>query len=310
MNQALNSSPNNVKSANGRFRVEIFILCLKNKSVFYNCFINIKLLNDPLKINTVIKLLERIAVLFQPRAIINFKLKILCSCSVLLADQSFTEIARNTTVLQGEDVTLKCTVKNQKGEVFWCRDESFCVYTRKRNMTDPRLSFGGNETLGENHLVIKNASLSDDTKYQCQVLATDKEPSIKSDWAYLTVLIRPSTIAITPNSKDDDTTIRLVVNQTASIECLVEDSNPGCDIVWYLVKEILINFDIERSRQQLDFVFQISDEKAGSTWRGPGRSSGLGFRMSRSYKIELINYSKTSLRRWPTRRSPMVAPCT
>lgn len=83
-------------------------------------------------------------------------------------------------------------------------------------------------------MVIKNASLIDDTKYQCQVLATDKEPGIKSDWAYLTVLVKPSSIAITPNSKDDDTTIRLVVNQTAFIECLVEDSNPGCDIAWYL----------------------------------------------------------------------------
>lgn len=82
--------------------------------------------------------------------------------------------------------------------------------------------------------MIKNASLLDDTKFQCQVLATEKESGIKSDWAYLTVLIKPSSIAITPNSKDDETTIRLVVNQTASIECLVEDSNPSCDIVWYL----------------------------------------------------------------------------
>lgn len=74
---------------------------------------------------------------------------VLYSCSIVLAQQSFTETPKNTTVLQGEDVTLKCTVKNQKGEVFWCRDESFCVYTRKKNMTDSRFSFGGNETLGK-----------------------------------------------------------------------------------------------------------------------------------------------------------------
>ena len=68
---------------------------------------------------------------------------------MVLGYQSFTETPRNSTVLLGEDITLKCTIKNQHGEVFWCRDESFCVYTRKRNMTDSRFSFGGNETLGK-----------------------------------------------------------------------------------------------------------------------------------------------------------------
>ncbi|RNA32136.1 hypothetical protein BpHYR1_029823 [Brachionus plicatilis] len=39
-----------------------------------------------------------------------------------------------------------------------------------------------------------------------------------------------------------------------------------------------VPFDIERRRHKLDFVFQISDEKAGSTWRGLGQSPGLGNR--------------------------------
>lgn len=122
--------------------------------------------------------------------------------------QSFIETPRNTTVQFGHEVMLKCSIKNQKGEVVWCKDDSFCTFGRKRNFTDSRLTIAGDESkglkrfkkclkfkfknfifkIGEHHLLIKNSSLVDDTKYQCQVTATDTEPAIKSDFAYLTVL--------------------------------------------------------------------------------------------------------------------------
>ncbi|CAF0721133.1 unnamed protein product [Brachionus calyciflorus] len=160
------------------------------------------------------------------------------------AQQTFAETPRNLSVLLGDDVTLKCTVKNQKGDVIWCK-EDFCAFSRKRNITDPRVSFAGNETLGENHLVIKNISISDDTRYQCQVLATEKDPSIKSEWSYLTVLIKPSSISISSNSKVDDTTIRLVLNQSTTLECNAENSNPGCSLVWFLgTKELKTSSEI------------------------------------------------------------------
>lgn len=40
---------------------------------------------------------------------------------------------------------------------------------------------------GENHLLIRNASIVDNTKFQCQVTATDSEPAIKTDFAFITV---------------------------------------------------------------------------------------------------------------------------
>lgn len=41
---------------------------------------------------------------------------------------------------------------------------------------------------GEHHLLIKNVSIVDNTKYQCQVTATDTEPAIKTEFAFVSVL--------------------------------------------------------------------------------------------------------------------------
>jgi hypothetical protein len=44
------------------------------------------------------------------------------------------------------------------------------------------------ESLGEHNFHIKNVSLDDNTKYQCQLTASDNEKAAKSEWAFLTVL--------------------------------------------------------------------------------------------------------------------------
>ena len=41
---------------------------------------------------------------------------------------------------------------------------------------------------GEHHFLIKNVSIHDDTKYQCQVSLTETFSGAKSDYAFLTVL--------------------------------------------------------------------------------------------------------------------------
>ena len=108
---------------------------------------------------------------------------------------------------------------------------------------------------GEHFLSIGNASIIDDTKYQCQVTAFDKEPSLKSDWAFLTVLsknivlillhfsssvilllllfkVKPSNLYI--STPKNDTFVRLINNKSTTINCIAENSNPGCDFIWYL----------------------------------------------------------------------------
>lgn len=103
--------------------------------------------------------------------------------------QSISEDPKNVTVLVGEDATLRCKVKNQKGTVIWCKD-SFCAFSRNRNFSDSRYSFIGDEANGEHHLRIKNVTIYDNANYQCQVLATDSDAAIRSEEAFLTVLSR------------------------------------------------------------------------------------------------------------------------
>jgi hypothetical protein len=108
-------------------------------------------------------------------------------------EQIFIEKPKNTSVLNGTEAILRCQIKNQKGDITWCRDDSFCTFGRKRNFTDSRLSLMGNEANGEHHLVIANATINDNTQYQCQVTATDYVEAIKSEWAFLTVVGKIST---------------------------------------------------------------------------------------------------------------------
>ena len=68
----------------------------------------------------------------------------------LSSQQSFSKEPQDTSVILGEDVTLACSVRNQKGDVTWCKDksDSFCTFGRKRIITDPRISFEGEERMG------------------------------------------------------------------------------------------------------------------------------------------------------------------
>ena len=81
-------------------------------------------------------------------------------------------------------------IKNifNQGSVEWCKEDWFCTFARSRNSTSARISLTGDQSKDEYNLLVKNASIIDETKYQCQVTATEKWPAIKSDWAFVQVL--------------------------------------------------------------------------------------------------------------------------
>ena len=62
---------------------------------------------------------------------------------------------KNVSAQPSEDVTLKCSIKGQKGEVTWCKDDSFCTFGRRRNFSDPRLTLIGEEAKGFYIFLIK-----------------------------------------------------------------------------------------------------------------------------------------------------------
>lgn len=59
--------------------------------------------------------------------------------------------------------------------------------------------------------------------------------------AFLTVLMPPRTVRMTPNILKDTTTVKIVLKINSTIECVAEDSNPQVTFNWYIGKIILKN---------------------------------------------------------------------
>ncbi len=160
--------------------------------------------------------------------ILNFK------ANQIFCIQTVSESPKNVTILVGQDAILRCTVKNQKGDVIWCKD-SFCLFTRTRNISDSRISIIGDARNGEHHLQIKNVTLFDNTNYECQVNAHEMDKAAKSEKAFLNVLVKPTLISIETDLKvKDNATIRLKTNHTSTLTCISENSNPPCQFTWYI----------------------------------------------------------------------------
>lgn len=73
--------------------------------------------------------------------------------------QTFGEQPQNTSVLAGNEVKLKCSVKNQKGEAIWCKDEGFCTFGRNKTFIESRYSIEGDANNGKKSVVSLSLTL-------------------------------------------------------------------------------------------------------------------------------------------------------
>jgi hypothetical protein len=104
----------------------------------------------------------------------------------------------------GEQVILKCRIKNLRGEPQWCIDD-FCLGVAKKessisirdksvNHTQtlkgrPRHRIIGDKSKGEFHLLIEPIQLQDNMFYYCMVTAASETiKAVKSKKVFLTVL--------------------------------------------------------------------------------------------------------------------------
>ena len=122
----------------------------------------------------------------------------LISC-VTSEPQSIVEGPSDQQAKIGEQVLLKCQIKNLKGEPQWCIDD-FCLGVSKKDNGEssgnqltlkgrPRHQIVGNKSNGEFNLLIDPVQLQDNMYYYCMVTAASETvKAVKSNKAFLTVL--------------------------------------------------------------------------------------------------------------------------
>ena len=141
-------------------------------------------------------------------------------------EQKFLSEPKDITVREGEDVTLLCVVKNKAGILQWTRDD-FGLGTDKELTGYSRYMMSGDEVLGEWHLLIRNVTMEDDARYQCQVGATENADPIRSRYATLTVISPPDPPVITAGPK-----LVLREGKQGMVQCISKGGKPATSLSW------------------------------------------------------------------------------
>lgn len=118
------------------------------------------------------------------------------------ANQQILEGPLDQQAKLGEQVILRCKIKNLKGEPQWCIDD-FCLGISKKDAAKtnqtipnhitlkgrPRHRIIGDKSKGEFHLLIEPIQLQDNMFYYCMATAASETvKAIKSKKVFLTVL--------------------------------------------------------------------------------------------------------------------------
>ncbi|XP_063588836.1 nephrin-like [Penaeus indicus] len=142
--------------------------------------------------------------------------------------QLFLVTPESVRVRAGDDVFLRCIVRNQQGNAQWTKD-GFALGFGRTVPGYPRYRYAGDSARGEHHLVIKGVTLQDDGEYQCQVGPTANATAI---WAAanVTVLVPPEIISI--NGRPDGAAVRARAGSGLTLECLVEKGRPAPRVTW------------------------------------------------------------------------------
>ncbi|XP_053999054.1 nephrin [Hylaeus anthracinus] len=145
--------------------------------------------------------------------------------------QYFRVTPRNSSVLEGGDVTIPCEVEHRVGIVQWVKDGfAYVIQPSGDIVGHPRLKLIGDQNAGIYNLKITDASLTDDGEYQCQVGPHLRSKPIRAN-AHLIVISPPQKVEISnhPNRRK----IEVKVGESRRLECVVRSAKPAASIVWY-----------------------------------------------------------------------------
>ncbi|XP_071513815.1 nephrin-like [Panulirus ornatus] len=143
--------------------------------------------------------------------------------------QTFRVTPQSVEVVAGSDVTLRCEVENQQGSAQWTKD-GFALGFNRSIPGFQRYAVLGDESAGVHNLRIRNVTLRDDGDYQCQVTPYRDARAIRHA-ANLTVLLPPTSIEMVGLVAEAPVTVR--AGEPLKLECLIKDSKPVSQVVWY-----------------------------------------------------------------------------
>ncbi|XP_076671541.1 sticks and stones isoform X2 [Andrena cerasifolii] len=145
--------------------------------------------------------------------------------------QYFRVRPRNSSVLEGGEVTIPCEVGNRVGIVQWVKDGfAYVIQPTGEIVGHPRLRLIGDQNAGIYNLKITDASLTDDGEYQCQVGPYLRIKSIRAN-AHLVVISPPQEVEISNHPNKQKIVVK--VGESKELECVVRSAKPAASIVWY-----------------------------------------------------------------------------
>ncbi|XP_059045843.1 irregular chiasm C-roughest protein-like isoform X2 [Achroia grisella] len=155
-------------------------------------------------------------------------------------EQRFAMEPQDQSAIVGSRVTLPCRVENKVGALQWTKDD-FGLGTHRNLSGYERYSMIGSDEEGDYSLDIKNVTLEDDGKYQCQVSSgLNGEPAIRSRYAQLMVLVAPDPPRIIQGAFIDATE-----DQPVDIECVSVGGKPAAEITWVNGNQAVIKKDVK-----------------------------------------------------------------
>ena len=139
--------------------------------------------------------------------------------------QRFLVTPTSTSVMEGEEVRLRCEVDNLVGVLQWTKDD-FGLGTLRDLPGYERYSMKGNSSQTWD-LVISRADVSDEGLYQCQILASSQSSPMRTGYASLTVHSRPRPPVLTSGP-------RLTAREGARVlvQCISKGGRPATSITW------------------------------------------------------------------------------
>lgn len=165
--------------------------------------------------------------------------------STVLAEQTFVETPKSTNATVNSTVIFKCVIRDKAGEVQWTKDGVMMGYEREYPGWPRHSVIGGvSQNIYEYSMKIVDVQLSDDGAYNCHVIRTDTNAYLKSDPAYLTVLVPPDPPVILGG-----TTQQVVLGQAKNISCVSTNGKPGATITWAKGSEKLTNNIVSRTEK-------------------------------------------------------------